>query len=109
MLYAEKRKGLVHDVTCVTFRWKGGGRVIIVRGCFLHVLYHQFSKPTLTHFCGDMAGDRNDERIDPVNAIGVSFRRRSSVKHHVDISSSQLGREFLKVGLKGDEGKCSCC
>ena len=78
MLYVENRDGLVREVTCVTFRWKGGtgGRVIIVCGCFLHVLYHQFSKPTLAHFCGDMAGDRsfrNDERIDPVNAAGMSI------------------------------------
>ena len=35
-LDVEKREGLVRQVTCVTFRWKGGGRVIIVRGCFLY-------------------------------------------------------------------------
>ena len=28
----KKREGLVREVTCTSFRWKGGGRVIIVRG-----------------------------------------------------------------------------
>ena len=35
MLHAGKQEILVREVTCARFSSKGGGRVIIVRGCFL--------------------------------------------------------------------------
>ena len=42
MLHAEKGRGLVREVTCMIFMWKGGGRVIILRGlviCLQGALY----------------------------------------------------------------------
>ena len=30
--YTQEREGLNREVTCTSFRWKGGGRLIIVRG-----------------------------------------------------------------------------
>ena len=46
VLHVEKREGLVREVTCVTFRWKGGGRVIIMRGHFLNWPTHKLQSAT---------------------------------------------------------------
>ena len=92
MLYAEKQEGLVREIMCMTFSWKGAWVLPALAHTWINL-----TKPTLAHFCGEMAGyqsfrmDWNDEWIQwrlskCSRMVGtckfVSFHRRSSVKDH---------------------------